>query len=138
MKRVLSTVAAGIVAATSLTLATPSPAAAFGQETLGCRYAPGYVFTFDQYCTNQTAANTYTVGFLMENLSGSYTFSWSLSGGYQSIYAGCTSTSTSCAVTVNGRADSQVTATVTYYQNGQSATRTSIAVTNAVCGSELC
>ena len=138
IRRALGAVAACVVATTSLTLAAASPAAAFGEETFGCRVSPGAVFTFDTVCTNRTAASAYNIGFVVQNTSGSYTYSWSITGPYQSVISGCTSTSAGCTVYVTSSADRDIAVTVTYSQNGQSATKNSLAIINAVCGGELC
>ncbi|GIG59969.1 hypothetical protein Lfu02_43410 [Longispora fulva] len=138
MRSVLVGLAAGVVAATSLTLSSASPAAAFGGETFGCRIAPGTIFTWSQYCNNSVPASTYNVAFQVFG-SGSYTYSWSISGPYTSVITGCTSTSPACAVSVpGGMFDSEIYATVTYSQGGESATRSSVAILNAYCGSYLC
>ncbi|MEV7229342.1 hypothetical protein AB0M79_20290 [Polymorphospora sp. NPDC051019] len=138
IRSVLASVAACVVAATTFTLAGATPAAAIGQETFGCRIAPGVVFTWNTYCNNSAPASTYNVGFAVQNTSGSYTFAWSVSGPYQSINTGCTATSPTCSVWVSGHSDSSIEATVTYTQNGQSRTQTAYATINRYCGSQLC
>ncbi|MEV0393392.1 hypothetical protein [Polymorphospora rubra] len=137
IRSALASVAACLVAAATFTLAGATPAAAIGQETFGCRIAPGVVLTWNTYCTNSAPASTYNAGFAVQNTSGSYTFSWSISGPYQSINTGCTATSSSCSVWV-ANSDATIVATVTYTQNGQSRTQTSYATINRYCGSQLC
>ncbi|MEV0727878.1 hypothetical protein [Polymorphospora sp. NPDC050346] len=137
IRSIIAGVVAGLVAATTLAFAGAAPAAAIGQETFGCRIAPGVVLTWNTYCTNSAPASTYNAGFAVLNTSGSYTFSWSVSGPYQSINTGCTATSSSCSVWV-ANSDAMIVATVTYTQNGQSRTQTAYATINRYCGSHLC
>lgn len=127
IRHALAALAACVAVATSLTLGTASPALAFGGETFGCRIAPGTVLTWSPTCTNSMTATTYNVGFAVLNGSGAYTYSWSISGPYQFVITGCTSTSYDCAVSVRGFGERTITATVTYSQAGQSATATSTA-----------
>jgi hypothetical protein len=142
MSRIRSRLANAIacaVAAATLVVAPASPAAAFGDETFGCRIAPGTVFTWNEFCANSAPASTYNVGFAVFNTSGSYTYSWTITGDYRSIITGCTPTSYDCAVSVRrGVSDQWVTGTVTYTQNGQSATQTAYAIVMPYCGNLLC
>jgi hypothetical protein len=136
---VLAALAVCLVATTSLTLAAGSPAAAFGAETFGCRIAPGTVLTFTQSCMNRKPASTYSVAFLVENTSGTYTYAWSITGPYLYIIGGCDSASPGCTLAVpGGQTDSTVTVSVTYTQGAQSATKYSIAFIAAFCGNILC
>ena len=125
---------------TSLVAGSASPAAAFGGETFGCRVAPGTDFQWRQYCFNTKYATTYNVGFAVLNTSGTgYTYQWTISGDYQYVITGCTSTSYDCAVSVRiGAGDKEILASVTYTQNGQSATRYADATISPYCGSEIC
>lgn len=134
----LASLAVCVVATTTLSVAAASPAAAFGNETFGCRVSPGSVLTWNQFCRNSTPASVYNAGFAVLNTSGSYTYSWSISGPYQSVFVGCTSTSHDCAVWVDGSTDATVSVTVTYTQNGQSATRTARATIIPFCGNQFC
>lgn len=134
-----------IVVAMTGAMISAVPAQAFGSETFGCRISPGTVFTWNTTCNNNTEpANTYNVGFMVQNTSGSgYSYTWSISGPYTSVYSGCTSTSADCAVLVSGRAgDEEIDATVTVTQAGQSEVFTSHAFINAWCWTgaayELC
>lgn len=139
LRSTLAGFAAVIVAATTFTLSTASPAAAFGGETFGCRIAPGTIFNWYQYCHNSKPASTYNVAFQVFGGSGDYTYSWNVTGPWTSVITGCTSTSVACAVAVPGGAfDSEIYATVTISQGGQSATMNSVAILNAYCGNYLC
>lgn len=131
--------AACAVAASSLVLGTAAPAAAFGGETFGCRIAPGTVFTWSTYCQNSRPATTYNVGFAVLNTTGTYTYSWTVTGPYQSVITGCTSTSYDCAVSVHAEAsDVEIFATVTYTQDGQSATQSARAMVIPYCDNMYC
>jgi len=140
--KMLVGVAVAALVATATWVAVDAPAAqAFGGETFGCRFSPGTVFTFNSPClNNKPAPSGYTLAFEVQNLSGSgYTFSWTLSGDYLSIFSGCTSTSVACVVTTPGsNADHDISATVTYSQGGQSATKQASAFIRAYCGNQLC
>ncbi|GAB7051434.1 hypothetical protein [Catenuloplanes indicus] len=133
----LSTLAAAATLATVALTSIPSPAAAFGQETFGCRVSPGPVVPFTPVCTNLHLYRNVQVGFLVDNLSGSYTFSWNVTGPYSSVVSGCTATSASCAVAVSAVSDMEIVAWVTYSQNGQTASKRASATINAVCA-EFC
>ena len=141
MEKTIRRALAATAGVAALVVGSATPAAAFGGETFGCRIAPGTTFTFSPVCYNDpVAANSYTVGFAVQNRSGSdYTFAWSLSGPYQSVYAGCTPTSSDCAVIVSrSSGEKEIAATVTYTQGGQSASRTAYAYIEPVCGTFYC
>lgn len=132
-------VVAALGATVAFALGTATPATAIGDETFGCRIAPGYEFQWLQYCTNTKPAGLYNVAFAVQNTSGSYTYSWSIDGPYQYVITGCTSTSPTCAVAVpGGQSDKEITGTVTFTQAGQSATRQAYAYVHGYCGSEYC
>lgn len=124
-------------AAAGLTLGTASPASAFGGETFGCRIAPGTEFDWYPTCTNSGGAQTYNVGFAVLDTSGTYTYSWTITGSYRYVITGCTSTSYDCAV-ATGRGGKEISATVTYTQAGQGATQTATAYIEPWCGSRPC
>lgn len=139
IRAALSTAAACTLAAASLNLAAASPAAAFGEETYGCRLSPGTVLTWKTICNNTKPSGRYNAGFAVLNTSGEYTYQWTINGDYLSIITGCTATSSSCAVALPGSdTDSILSVTVTYSQGGQSATRTAYAVVNMYCGTVYC
>lgn len=131
-----------VVATTTLTLAAgvlgASHASALGGETFGCRFAPGPVIPFTQYCGNQAAAQSYNLGFLVQNQGAGTTYAWSVPATYVSkINAGCTANSSSCSLTVrNG--DAEIPVSVTLTQNGVSETLFSEAYESAYCGNQLC
>jgi hypothetical protein len=139
VRTVLAGVSACVLAAVSLVVGTASPAAAFGAETFGCRIAPGTILTWNTSCHNSEPATTYNVGFAVLNTTGTYTYSWTITGSYLYIIEGCTSTSYDCALAEpGGSSDSRVSATVTYTQGTQQATKSAHAVINGYCGTMLC
>ena len=120
MSRLLARFLVTITMASSIVAVASAPASAFGGETFGCRISPGTVFTWHQVCTNSKyTTGEYWVAFQISNLSGSYTFSWSV-GPYQRLVSGCTSSSTTCTVAVPGRQSTEVYGTVHYSQGSQS------------------
>jgi hypothetical protein len=138
IRRIAAHLAAGVLVATAGLAVATSPAQAFGAETFGCRVSPGPVTAFTNPCFNRAGASFYNAGFQLGNLSGTgYTFSWSWTGPVLSIVAGCTSTSNGCGLRV-ANSDANVTATVTYSQGGQSATRSATAVFRLFCGNVPC
>lgn len=138
IRRIATHLAAGVLVATAGLAATAAPAQAFGGETFGCRVSPGPATAFTNPCINKKGASVYNAGFQLDNLSGTgYTFSWSWTGPVLHIVAGCTSTSNGCGLAVaNG--DGIVTATVTYSQGGQSATKSATAAFRLFCGNVPC
>ena len=140
--RRLFTMLLAVIVAMAAALIPVTPAHAFGAEQFGCRIAPGTEFNFYENCNNLTngAANTYSVGFLVQNLSGSgYGFTWNVTGQYTAVLSGCTSTSSSCTVSARGGSvDREITAAVTITQAGQSRTLFSYASILAWCGYLFC
>jgi hypothetical protein len=137
MRRLAATTMVGAVAvATALMPATN--ANALGGETLGCRVAPGGpTAPYSEGCGNSGPSSSgYTIGFLVQNTSGTYSYAWSIPGP-SSVYAGCTSTSNSCTIKVTNAAREYDMA-VTLSQGGSSETLTASAYIEAWCGSEPC
>lgn len=138
-RSLLSGVAASALAAASLSLVGAAPAAAIGQETFGCKLSPGNATTYQGLCVNSRPSGRYDANFALQNTSGAYSFSWAISGRYQSIIFGCTATSTQCVISLPGSSsDSQASVTVTYSQDGQTATRSATAIVYRFCGSIYC
>jgi hypothetical protein len=138
-RTVLSGLAASALAAASVSLAGATPAAAIGQETFGCRLSPGNVSTYRTLCSNTRASARYDATFALLNTSGTYVASWAVTGRYQSIVAGCTATSTTCTIALFGSStDSSAAVTVTYTQDGQTATRYAEAIVYQFCGTAPC
>jgi hypothetical protein len=117
-----------------ISLLPATEASALGGEWLGCRVAPGTVFTFNQNCSNSAnGATSYGVAFQVQNETAPSTYSWSVPADYQSrISGGCTSTSSVCNINVpNKTAD--ITVSVTLTQGGSSVTLTSSATIMKTC-----
>ncbi|MEV4133849.1 hypothetical protein AB0J72_16975 [Dactylosporangium sp. NPDC049742] len=137
-RRILARLALGVVAATAGLAVGASPAQAFGGETFGCRVSPGTILTWSTNCHNNKPASVYNAGFNVNNLSGTgYTFSWSYTGPVLYVVSGCTSTASGCGLAV-ANSDAVISVTVTYTQNGQSATKTSNAFIIQYCGNVYC
>jgi hypothetical protein len=137
MRRLAATTMVGAVAvATALMPATN--ANALGGETLGCRVAPGApTAPYSEGCGNGGPSSSgYTIGFLVQNTSGTYAYAWSIPG-YSSVYAGCTSTSNSCTIKVTS-APREYDMSVTLSQGGSSETLTAYADIEPWCGREPC
>ena len=84
-------------------------------------------------------ASSYTVAFAVQNTSGTYTFSWSITGDWTSVVTGCGSADAFCTVRTNGSTyDHGVHGQVTFSQGGQSVTRQSSAFIRIYCGSVPC
>lgn len=141
LRAVLLRLAAVVLAAGAFGVAGGSPAQAFGDETFGCRIAPGFDPAFRPLCTNTKPSPTYSVAFVVNNLSGGgYTFSWIIGGSFiGGVSSGCGPTDSICGLTVRGgRLDSEIQMTVILAQAGQLAARHATAVINAYCGPQLC
>lgn len=140
IRRVLAGLTVLVAVVASLVVGSAGPAAAFGGETFGCRVAPGTDFEWRSFCVNTRPATTYNAGFAVLNTSGGgYTYQWNVSGDYLYVIVGCHTYAHDCAVAVRGGSiDSEVNVSVTYTQNGQSATQHATAYIRGYCGSELC
>ena len=137
-RRTIAHLAIGFIAATAGLVATASPAQAFGNEVLGCRFSPGPAVAWTNPCQNLRGASKYNAGFWLQNLSGpGYTFSWSWTGPVIGVFVGCTSTSSDCGLWVPNT-DDVVEVTVTYSQGGQTSSRTATAIIRQFCGNVLC
>lgn len=137
MRRLLALMA---VAGTTLALlvAGGGTASALGGESLGCRVAPGTVFTFNHVCSNNQGASSYTVGFLVQNETGTSSYSWNVPTAYQSqIVGGCGSGQNWCTVSANN-SDQEIYLTVTLTQGTDSETLDSYGFINQYCGSMPC
>jgi hypothetical protein len=139
-RRVLAGLTVVLAVIASIVVGSAGPAAAFGGETFGCRVAPGTDFVWRSFCVNTRPATTYNAGFAVLNTSGDgYTYQWNISGDYLYVIVGCNSASYDCAVAVRGGSiDREVDVSVTYTQNGQSATQYATAYIRGYCGTQLC
>jgi hypothetical protein len=68
-------------------------------DAVGCRIAPGYTFTFNQFCYNDKAASSYTVAF---HAPAGTAGAWSITGDWNSVWVGCGATDDYCTVTTGG------------------------------------
>jgi hypothetical protein len=123
-----------------LSLISAGSASALGGESLGCQVNPGSNGTYSQLCRNSPSGTLggYEAEFRVQNETAPSTYSWSVPSSYQSsIVHGCTSASSSCALSL-GNYDQSVTVSVTLTQGGASATLTSRAAILQTCGSSYC
>lgn len=115
-----------------------SQAGALGGESLVCGISPGSAGTTG-YCHATIGSSSYRVSFGVQNGSGTYSYSWTVTGGAnQRVYSGCTATSSTCIVSVSGSSDQDIQGTVTLTQDGQSETLTATAYIPAWCGTGWC
>lgn len=137
MRRFWTLLLAPVLAMTFFIVASPA-AHAFGAEVLGCSWNGG------SWIANNCGGNNGLVTFSARNLSGSYSYSWTLkvnsstiSNGCNGvsepcIYSGCTTTSSTCTVSTYGALHDRVlTASLRLTQSGQSRTITAQATSLA-------
>jgi hypothetical protein len=128
--------------ALAMSTAASAPANAFGSETLHCFIAPGHLAGGNGYCDTITQASSWYVYLEAQNLTGSYSFAWTVtneSTGSQitnvcpttgitrdCLYPGtCTATSSKCQVGVTGTSfDKYQRTTLVLTQSGRSRTLT--------------
>jgi hypothetical protein len=136
--RKLLALRASLTLALGLTVFSAGSASALGDETFGCRIAPGPSTPYQEYCYNWSPANEYNVGFAVENVTGPATYSWSVPAQYTSmIWLGCTSSDYDCAIMVpNGSHYIPVTVTIT--QGGVSRSLTAYGNLSWSCGDYFC
>jgi hypothetical protein len=115
-------------------LAAGGPASAAG-PWLGCRVAPGTVFTWSPYCSNSQNASWYNAGYLVQDAPTPLSYTWSIPSGY-SVYADCGSSDNSCGVVVHQGDDIVVTVTLNYSDHSES--YSAEATIDQYCGSQLC
>jgi hypothetical protein len=130
MRKVWTLVLAAVFALGAFVLGTPA-ANAFGTEVLGCKYGSA------SWTANSCSGAFDLATFSPSNLSGAYSYSWTLtqhgspvinicgSGAYSTcISSGCTSTSSTCTVDIQGTLHYQTTvvASLVLTQSGQSRT----------------
>jgi hypothetical protein len=140
MRRYVAPLAAAALAC-GMPLALASSASAFGAESLGCYVSTGGPPPpSEQYCTTSTPARNYNVTFSVANLSGSYTYSWTVPSHIRGLtgQSGCTSTSSSCSFGISAGGEDIIDVSVVVTQAGQSETLYSEADVPAVCGNVLC
>ena len=117
---------------------TISTSGGTGNEILGCAFDSS-AWTANSCALSGTLGDIDVAHFVPHNLSGSYTMSWTVTGpsgalsncstGYNCISAGCTSTSTTCDITVRtGLNDHTYTATLKLTQSGVTKTISASAI----------
>lgn len=120
-----------------------APAQAFGSEVLGCGVGYDSVsssWTANSCGTGASAADYYFISYSPHNLSGAYSYQWTLTSIYKNgsgtltskctttpmgacIYSGCTVTSSTCIIkVVNPPSDRTYIASLRLTQSGQSRT----------------
>jgi hypothetical protein len=137
MRRLLALLAAFATVA-AMVVSGAGSASALGSESFGCRVSTGPA-AYAKTCTNTQAASTYSVSFLVQNVSGTVSYAWHVPTGiYQMhIYAGCSTSSYQCVVTVPN-ADAEIDMSVTLTQGTASETLYSTAYILRYCGSNTC
>lgn len=134
---VLGTLALVALPSTAQAEAGPAAASRIGVTVGGgleCTVYPYWTYppAYSNYCVSPRPSYSSTVQFRVQSPSAGYTYSWSMSGA--PLPSTCTSTASTCSVTVNNRsADRYVTAVVQVSGDGQSSQYTSDAVVNAAC-----
>jgi hypothetical protein len=136
MTRKLLALLAALAATLGLTVMGGGNASALGGEWLGCQVGPGSNGTYSQLCRNNgPTLGGYEAEFKVQNETAPSTYSWSVPASYQSsIVYGCTSTSSSCAVSLSN-SDQDLWVSVTLTQGGASSTLTSRARILQTCRS---
>lgn len=136
--RKLLALLASLSLALGLTVFSAGSASALGDETFGCRIAPGPSTPYQEYCTNWSYSTEYNVGFAVENVTGPATYSWSIPAPYNSMtHVGCTSSDYDCGIMVpNGSHYIPVTVTIT--QGGASRALTAYGNLSWHCGDYIC
>jgi hypothetical protein len=137
--RKLWAAALALLSALAFLLVGSPPANAFGSEVLGCDAGAGWgTPTCTTYGTEPYGTRVY-IDFSTHNTSGTYTTSWTLTGGggasitqncsststLPCIYSGCTTSSLDCVIAWNvGWRDKTANATLTLIQSGHGRTLT--------------
>ncbi|HEX8080231.1 MAG TPA: hypothetical protein VF557_08480 [Jatrophihabitans sp.] len=136
MLRKLACLLAILATTLGLTVFSTGTASAIGQETFGCRIAPGNEFNFYQTCRNTRNSNTYySVAFKVQNATASSTFSWTIPAFYQSrIISGCTSMSSGCTLSAPPVYEQEIHVDVWISDGGASRFLNSSAYLVEVCG----
>jgi hypothetical protein len=127
---VLRTVTRLAVALATLFLLTAvQTGSAHADDAVGCRIAPGTVFTFNQFCLNSKPASSYTVAF---HAPAGTAGAWTITGDWNSVWVGCGATDDYCTVTTGGsNSDREVSGSKGGLFVGH-------AIIRWYCGSQLC
>jgi hypothetical protein len=136
MRKVFLLLSAALIALSGPVFAI-QPAAASG-PSLTCNIQPSNNDNFTTRCSTTRAVNTYTLDYLVQGGTGTYTYAWTYPEP-STVLAGCTSTNPDCEISVfHGSQDDTYTATVVLTQNGTHTTLTASAFIPAVCPPMFC
>ena len=127
-----------MVAALLIGVALPlTPASATG-PSLACNIQPSNNDNFNVMCGTSIPTTSYTISYVVQGGSGTYTYSWTPPAGGTNT-GGCTSTTFYCDVSVHhGDLDHSYVATVVLTQGGTKTTLKSTAFIAGVCGNMFC
>ncbi len=140
MRKAFLSLAAATMALSVLALPASSANAA-SSPTLVCNIQPSNNDVFSGACSTPYAAPSYSVSFVVQGGSGTYSYAWTVPnlGTWGKIGSGCTSTSSGCALLIRGtQIEHDLFVSVVLTQDGTQTTLTSEADIPAVCGSYLC
>jgi hypothetical protein len=137
MRKAFTSLAAAAIAFGVLALPVSSASAA-SSPTLVCNIQPSDTTDFASVCATSWAAPSYSVSFVVQGGSGTYSYAWPVPR-YATVGSGCTSTSSYCALTIRGTiAEHDLFMSVVLTQSGIQTTLTAEADVPAVCGHFLC
>jgi hypothetical protein len=139
MRKTFSLLAAAVVAF-GIPAISASPAFATSSPSLACNIQPNGNDNFNPVCGTTIAAKSYTIDYVLQNGTGTYSYAWTVpTGPGLSVLGGCTSTTDYCAISDTlTTLDRMLTATVVITQGSSHTTLSATAVLNAVCGDKLC
>ena len=150
MSKFRTMVLAPVLALAFLVIGNPA-AHAFGSEVLGCAFDNGAWYA--NSCTGPDADIVTVIHFSPHNLSGTYSYKWTITAPSGStlttkcssntlpcIAGGCTTTSTTCDVKTapNARYEKTFWANLQLTQSGQTRSIRASAVVNANCPDLMC
>ncbi len=117
-----------MAAAAFAAIVLPVASAEAAGPALTCNISPGNG-QFQSFCENSVASHTYTIEWLVQDVTGSASYTWTHPG---TALFGCTSTSDDCAISVSG-AGRTFTATVVVTQGSTHTTLSLSADIEPVC-----
>lgn len=137
MRKAFLTLATAAMALSVLALPISSASAA-SSPVLVCNVQPSGTTAFGSVCDSDYAASAYSVAFLVQGGSGTYSYSWTVPPHFTIGY-GCTSTSSSCVLTIRGTpVEHDIIMSVVLTQGGTQTTLTAEAYIPPVCGGVIC
>ncbi len=139
MRRLFLSLAAAAMAL-GVPFATVSSASA-DTLTMGCNVQRSANDNFTTPCTTSFSETSYSVTYLVQGQTGTYTYAWTPPAGF-TILQGCTSTTAYCAITVPSlNTDQRLTASVVATQGGVPTSLSATARllgTGGSCGKMFC